>query len=339
MNTQKLLDTVKTLFADDKGILAMDESNHTCNEHFATVGVAQTEAARRDWRELIITTAGLAERISGVILYDETIHQQKLDGVAFTTLLQTAGILIGIKVDTGTTAMAGHAGETVTEGLDGLRERLAIYATLGASFAKWRAVFHLGDGLPSQACIDANCIALARYASLCQEAGLVPIVEAEILMEGDHSLTQCYKATETVLHNLFNCLYRQGLLLEAVILKPNMVLPALSSTQQASLAEISAATLRCLRKTVPASIGGIAFLSGGQSPALAAARLNHMSSQPQPLPWPLGFSFARAIQQPALSIWHGNSSNTSAAQHAIFHRASCDQAARRGQYTPAMERV
>jgi fructose-bisphosphate aldolase, class I len=341
MNTQKLLGTVKALFANDKGILAMDESNHTCNEHFATVDVAQTEAARRDWRELIMTTSGLAECISGVILYDETIHQKKLDGIPFTTLLQTAGILIGIKVDAGAKEMAGHPGETVTEGLDGLRERLTEYSAMGACFAKWRAVFHLGPNLPSQACIEANSMALARYASLCQEVGLVPIVEPEILMDGDHTLTQCYAATEKVLHGLFQQLEQQNVNLQTLILKPNMILPGLTCEPQASYKEISEATLKCLRQNVPVAVGGIAFLSGGQSPQLASARLNDMEIHFQKsfLSWPISFSFARAIQQPALSIWHGNSSNTSAAQHAIFHRASCDQAARRGQYTQAMERA
>ena len=341
MNTQQLTDTVNALFAKDKDILAMDESNHTCNEHFASVGVAQTETERRNWRELIITTSGLSECISGVILYDETIRQCKLDGTPFTQVLKDAGILIGIKVDRGAKEMAGHPGETVTEGLDGLRERLAEYVAMGARFAKWRAVFHLEPNLPSQACIQANCMALARYASLCQEAGLVPIVEAEILMEGEHTLTQCYTATEQVLHGLFQQLTYQDIRLEWIILKPNMILSGLTCEPQASQKEISDATLKCLRLLVPATVGGIAFLSGGQNPQLATSRLNELEKlcQHSLLPWPISFSFARAIQQPALAIWHGKSSNTSAAQHALFHRAQCNQAARRGQYTPAMEQL
>lgn len=341
MNTQKLLDTVSALFADDKGILAMDESNHTCNEHFATVGVAQTEAARRDWRELIITTPGLAECISGVILYDETIRQCKLDGTPFIQILKDAGILIGIKVDTGAKKMLGHSDETITEGLDGLRERLIEYKTMGASFAKWRAVFHMGPNLPSQACIEANSLALADYVRLCYEEGLVPIVEPEILMEGDHTLADCCAATEHVLRVLFQHLESKNIQLERMILKPNMILSGLTCVPQASVEEISDATLKCLRLSVPAAVGGIAFLSGGQSPQLASARLNDLELHGQKilLHWPISFSFARAIQQPALTIWHGDSGNTSAAQHAMFHRARCDQAARRGQYTPEMEHV
>jgi len=341
MNTQKLLNTVKTLFADDKGILAMDESNNTCNEHFATVDVEQTEAARRDWRELIITTPDLANCISGVILYDETIRQCKLDGTPFIQTLKEAGILIGIKVDSGAKKMSGHSGEVITEGLDGLRERLIEYKAMGASFAKWRAVFHLGDGLPSQACIEANCMALASYVSLCYESEIVPIVEPEILMEGNHTLAECSAATEHVLRVLFQQLESKNIRLDWMILKPNMILSGLTCVPQASTEEISHATLNRLRLSVPSAVGGIAFLSGGQSPQLASTRLNDLElhSQNISMPWPIGFSFARAIQQPALSIWHGESVNTAAAQHAIFHRASCDQAARRGQYMPAMELV
>lgn len=341
MKIQIMTSTLETLFARDKGILAMDESNHTCNEYFVSASIAPTQAARRYWRELIITTAGLAECISGVILYDETIRQGKLDGTLFTQLLKEAGILIGIKVDKGAKKMAGHQGELVTEGLDGLRARLAEYVGMGARFAKWGAVFQVGPNRPSQACIDANCMALARYASLCQEAGLVAIVEPEILMEGDHTLAQCYGATERVLHSLFQQLERQKVRLEWIILKPNMILPGLTCVPQAKDKEISEATLKCLRQNVPARVGGIAFLSGGQTPQLASARLNTMEIHYQKsfLPWPISFSFARAIQQPALSLWHGKSRNTLAAQQALFHRAQCGQAARRGKYTPAMETV
>jgi fructose-bisphosphate aldolase class I len=338
---QTMCGTLKTLFADNKGILAMDESNNTCNEHFASVSVSPTESARRDWRELIITAPGLRECISGVILYDETIRQHKLDGKLFTQVLQDAGILIGIKVDKGAKNMAGHPGEKVTEGLDGLRERLAEYSAMGARFAKWRAVFHISPSLPSRACMDANSMALARYASLCQEAGIVAIVEPEVLMDGDHTLAHCYNATEQVLERLFEHLEQQNVRLDCLILKPNMILPGLTCEHQPSLKDVSEATLRCLRLNVPSAMGGIAFLSGGQSPQLASARLNDMAIhfQQSLLAWPISFSFARAIQQPALSLWHGEAGNTSAAQHALFHRAQCDQAARRGQYTPEMERV
>jgi fructose-bisphosphate aldolase class I len=328
---QAMSKTLVALFANDKGILAMDESNHTCNEHFATVSVPQTEAMRRDWRELIITTSGLNECISGVILYDETIRQTKLDGTAFTKILKDAGILIGIKVDTGAKDMAGHPGETITEGLDGLRERLLEYAAMGAVFAKWRAVFHLGPILPSQACIEANSMALARYASLCHE----------VLMQGEHTLAQSYDATAQVLHGLFKQLEQQNVRLEHIILKPNMILPGLDNEHQSSYKQIGQATLKCLHQHVPSAVGGVAFLSGGQSPQLASARLNEIEIHFKHsfLPWPIGFSFARAIQQPALSIWHGKSANIFAAQHALFHRAQCDQAARRGEYTSEMERV
>lgn len=341
MKTQELTNTVKALFANDKGILAMDESNHTCNEHFATVCVAQTEVERRNWRELIITTSGLAQCISGVILYDETIRQCKLDGTPFIQLLKDAGILIGIKVDTGAKKMTEHSEETITEGLNGLRERLIEYKAMGARFSKWRAVFHMGPNLPSQACIEANCLALTDYVRLCYEQGIVPIVEPEVLMEGDHSLADCYAATEHVLRVLFQYFESKNIQLGGMILKPNMILSGLTCEVQASIEDISKATLTCLRLSVPSAVGGIAFLSGGQSPQLASARLNNLELHGQNvlLHWPISFSFARAIQQPALSIWHGNSGNTSAAQRAIFHRASCDQAARRGQYTPAMEQV
>lgn len=333
--------TLAALFADNKGILAMDESTRTCNEHFVNADIAPTQAKRRAWRELIITTPGLAESISGVILYDETIRQCKLDGTPFIQLLKNASILIGIKVDAGAKNMAGHFGETITEGLDGLRERLAEYIELGARFAKWRAVFHLGQNLPSQACIVANAMALARFASLCQEAGLVAIVEPEILMDGDHTLAQCYAATEQVLHDVFRQLEGQDISLEGIILKPNMILPGLQSKLQVNYQEISKATLKCLLQNVPASVGGIAFLSGGQSPQLASARLNNIIQlcQNSVLPWPIGFSFARAIQQPALSIWHGQAEHSAAAQNALAHRAHCDLAARCGKYSSAMEGV
>jgi fructose-bisphosphate aldolase class I len=341
MNLTILRETATALFANGKGILAMDDDIPRCNENLAAAGVPQTEESRRRWRELIITTPRLNECISGVILYDETIRQQRFDGMSFVRVLENTGILIGIKVDTGSHEMPWHSVETLTDGLYGLQERLAEYAEMGARFAKWRAQFHLGTGLPSRACIDANCKALAYFASYCQQVDLVPIVETEILMEGDHSLAQSYGATEKVLHNLFQQLARQKVALEGVIVKPNMVLSGLICPSQAGLHEVCDATLRCLRQNVPTAIAGVVFLSGGQSPSLASARLNYMEAQQQksPLPWPVGFSFSDATQQAALALWQGQDANTLAAQHALFHRANCDRAARRGNYTPAMERL
>jgi len=338
MNTQQLMDTAKALVADDKGLLAMDESNPTCNKRFARLGIPQTEEARRAYRELIVTTPGLGESISGVILYDETIRQKKEDGTPFLKVITDAGIIPGIKVDTGAKALAGHHGEKVTEGLDGLRGRLAEYSQMGARFAKWRAVIAVGDGIPSGGCIEANAHALARYAALCQEAGVVPVVEPEVLMDGEHTLARCREVTEQVLRMVFNQLYTQRVMLEGMILKPNMVLPGLTRAQHEDVNEVADATVRCLLQAVPAAVPGIAFLSGGQPSELASARLNAMNLRfKSRVPWALAFSFARAIQQPALEIWQGQQANVSAAQQALCHRARCNRAARRGEYTPAME--
>jgi fructose-bisphosphate aldolase class I len=339
MNVQELIDTAKALVADDKGLLAMDESNPTCNKRFAKLGIAQTEQARRAYRELIVTTPGLGESISGAILYDETIRQQKQDGTPFVKAITDAGIIPGIKVDSGAKDLAGHPGEKITEGLDGLRDRLAEYSRMGARFAKWRAVIAIGGGIPSRASIDANSHALARYAALCQEAGLVPVVEPEVLMDGEHTLERCCKVTEEVLETVFGQLYIQGVTLEGMILKPNMVLPGSTCPKQEAVNEVADATVRCLLRSVPAAVPGIAFLSGGQSAELASARLNAMNVRfKSRLPWALAFSFARAIQQPALEIWRGQESNVSAAQQALSHRAKCNSVARRGEYTAAMEK-
>ena len=304
LNAQELIDTARTLVANDKGLLAMDESNPTCNKRFARLGIPQTEEARRAYRELIVTTPGLGECISGAILYDETIRQQKKDGTPFVKAITDAGIIPGIKVDTGAKDLAGHPEESITEGLDGLRDRLQKYFQMGARFAKWRAVIAVGDAIPSRGCIEANAQALARYAALCQEAGLVPVVEPEVLMEGDHSLERCGAVTEDILRTVFSQIYTQRVMLEGVILKPNMVLPGLTCPHQASVAEVADATVRCLLRAVPAAVPGIAFLSGGQSGELASARLNAMNVRFKS-PWALAFSFARAIQQPALEIWQG----------------------------------
>src|ERR1017187_5991145 len=274
MNTQALKDTARTLVAADKGLLAMDESHPTCNKRFAKLGIPQTVEARRAYRELIITTPGLGESINGAILYDETIRQQKKDGTPFFKVLTDAGIIPGIKVDTGAKDLAAHPGEKITEGLDGLRYRLAEYFQIGARFAKWRAVIAIGVGMPSRSCIEANAHALARYAALCQEAGLVPIVEPEVLMDGEHTLEQCRVATEEVLRNVFIQLNSQRVLLEGMILKPNMVLPGLGCPTQASVDKVADITVKSLWRTVPAAVPGIAFLSGGQSAELASARLN-----------------------------------------------------------------
>ena len=339
MNAQELIETANALVADDKGLLAMDESNPTCNERFAKLGIPQTEEVRRAYRELIITTPGLGDSISGAILYDETIRQQKKDGAPFLKVLSDAGIIPGIKVDTGAKEMAGHPGERITEGLDGLRDRLKEYFQMGARFAKWRAVVVVGDGLFSRSGLEANAHALARYAALCQEAGLVPVVEPEVLMDGDHTLERCLKITEEALRNVFIQLNCQRVMLEGMILKPNMVLPGLTSPQQASVDEVADATVQSLLRTIPAAVPGIAFLSGGQSAELASSRLNAMNVRfKSRLPWGLAFSFARAIQQPALEIWRGHEANVAAAQAALLHRAQCNQAARRGEYTAAMER-
>ena len=333
---REMIETVRLLLDGHKGLLAMDESNGTCNKRFAEVGIAQEESARRAYRELLITTPGLAEGVSGVILYDETIRQSRGDGTPFVKLIQEAGIVPGIKVDTGATVLAGHAGETITEGLDGLRDRLQLYFKMGARFAKWRAVFDLAEGHPSLASLEANAQALARYAALCQEAGLVPIVEPEVLMVGNHSMARCAEATEAVLRSVFAQLAVQGVALEAMILKPNMVLPGLSAAEQPTAPEVAQATLGVLRRVVPAAVPGIAFLSGGQSGELASARLNALNSpvaSPHAAaPWTLTFSYARAIQRPALQIWAGEDANRVAAQRALLHRALCNRAARRGQY-------
>jgi fructose-bisphosphate aldolase class I len=340
MNTQELINTARALVANDKGLLAMDESNPTCDKRFAKQGIPQTEEARRAYRELIVTTPRLGECISGTILYDETIRQRKRDGTLFIKAIIDAGIIPGIKVDTGAKDLAGHPGEKITEGLDGLRDRLKEYFQMGARFAKWRAVITVGDGIPSRGCVEANAQALARYAALCQEAGLVPVVEPEVLMEGDHSMERCREITEEVLRAVFGHLYIQRVTLEGMILKPNMVLPGLRCAEQEGVDETADATIGSLLRVVPAAVPGIAFLSGGQSCELASARLNAMNARfKSHLPWAVAFSFARAIQQPALELWKGQEANVVAAQRALYHRARCNRAARRGEYQAAMEKT
>ncbi|MGK2897486.1 MAG: class I fructose-bisphosphate aldolase [Burkholderiaceae bacterium] len=343
-----LIATVRAMMVRGKGLLAMDESVGTCNRRFADLGIEQTEESRRRYRELLITAAGLSETISGAILFDETIHERTRDGTLFVDVLQSVGIVVGIKVDAGAHSLASHPDERVTEGLDGLRERLKHYASLGARFAKWRAVLTIGSGFPSRACIEANAHALARYAALCQEAQLVPIVEPEVLMEGAHTLARCGEVTAEVLHHVFGQIQRQGVALEGMILKPNMVLPGLSCAVPATLDDIANATIDCLLRSVPAAVAGVAFLSGGQPARLATARLNAMhlrtharglalQAPSNDMPWPLTFSFGRALQQPALSLWAGNDANRDAAQRALLHRARCNGAAARGDYDSAMD--
>jgi fructose-bisphosphate aldolase class I len=341
VSVQNLVHVAGAMVVDGKGLLAMDESNGTCNQRLAAAGIEQTVATRRAYRELLLGTPSLGECISGVILYDETLHQSRADGTPFVQGLADAGILIGIKVDIGTQELAGHPGEKVTEGLDGLRERLQAYAGMGARFAKWRAVIRIGpegSGLPSRGCIDVNMHALARYAALCQQAGLVPIVEPEVLMDGAHTQERCAEVTQAVLRQLFKQLVRQRVALEALILKPNMVLAGLACPTQHSAAEVAAATLRSLLRVVPAAVPGITFLSGGQTGEQATARLaalhRHDSSPagapPRALPWRLSFSFARALQHPALEIWAGQDDHRASAQRALLYRARCNSAALRG---------
>ncbi len=342
MIRQTLQDTANALVAGGKGLLAMDESNPTCDKRFAAAGIPRTKEARQAYRELLITTPGLGGCVSGAILYDETIRQRDRHGTPFTDRLIDGGIMPGIKVDLGAKDLALHPGEKVTEGLDGLRDRLLEYVRMGARFAKWRAVIAIGPNLPSRACVGSNAQALARYAALCQEAGLVPIVEPEVLMDGDHSLERCGEVTQEVLQAVFGELHSQGVALEAMILKPNMVLSGLECPGQASVDQVARATLACLLRSVPAAVAGVAFLSGGQSGELASARLNAMNVQARGpegrAPWPLVFSFARAIQQPALEIWGGRGANVAAAQQAVLLRAQCNHAALRGEYHQSMER-
>lgn len=339
MNRQELIDIAKLLVKDNKGLLAMDESTPTCNKRFAEQGIPQNEESRRIYREWILITPDLNKAISGVILYDETIRQSTKNQVPFTQIIKEKGFISGIKVDKGTKDLAMHPGEKITEGLDGLHDRLKEYYQLGARFAKWRAVITIGNEIPSRGCIEANAQALALYAAVCQEMGLVPVVEPEVLMDGDHTMEKCGEVTKEVLRTVFDKLYQQRVLFEGMILKPNMIVPGLKCPKQNTTEEIADATVNCLLQTIPAAVPGIMFLSGGQSSEDASARLNAMNVRfKSKLPWALSFSFARAIQQPALEIWKGKESNIAAAQKALYHRASCNHAARAGNYQASMEK-
>jgi fructose-bisphosphate aldolase class I len=326
-----------TLVADGKGILAADESVATLTRRFDPLGIKSTEESRRAYREMLFTTSGAAEFVSGAILYDETIRQRSSGGTPLAEVLSRQGIVPGIKVDTGAEPLAGAPEETVTEGLDGLRERLAEYHGMGARFAKWRAVIRITDTLPSIACVVANAHALARYAALCQEQHLVPIVEPEVLMNGAHTIERCEEVTGAVLHAVFHALFEQGVSLESMLLKPSMVIAGKDCSRQASVREVASATLRCLRRHVPAAVPGIVFLSGGQKDRLATAHLNAINLLPGPKPWKLSFSYGRALQDAAMAAWHGRDENLKAGQQAFYRRARCNGAAARGEYTDDTE--
>ena len=331
------LNTIATaLVARGKGILAADETPSTLTRRFSALGIESTPDSRCAYREMLFSAPGLQEHISGVILQDETIRQTGSSGVALAQILADQDVLPGIKVDTGAKPLAGSTGETVTEGLDGLRDRLAEYRSLGARFAKWRAVIRIGEGLPSEACVSANVHALARYAALCQEQDLVPIVEPEVLMDGAHGLDECARVTGSVLHAVFNALFDQGVALEAMLLKPNMVVPG-QDGPSATVDEVAGATLRCLRRHVPAATPGVVFLSGGQTAQLATAHLNAINRLPDPRPWAISFSYGRALQDPAMEAWRGRRERVMAGAQALSFRARCNGAASLGNYSDTME--
>ena len=338
MDIELLKKTAKQMVATGKGILAADESSSTCQKRFESVGVPCTEENRRAYRETLLTADGLEQYISGVILYDETIRQETNEGEAFAAVLEKKGILPGIKVDAGLKDLALHAGEKVTEGLDGLRERLAEYKTLGARFAKWRAVITIGKDIPSEACVDANAHAMARYAALCQEAGIVPMVEPEILIDGDHSIERCYEVYTATLKKTFEELAGQNVAVEGVILKTSMIITGKKAAQQAGMEEVAKETVRAFEETLPASLAGVAFLSGGQTDEQATEHLNAMNKGGK-LPWPLSFSYGRALQNPVLKIWaESPNANIAKAQEALLFRSKMNSLATQGKYSPDMEK-
>jgi fructose-bisphosphate aldolase class I len=335
--SQELTAVATTLIASGKGILAADETVPTLTQRFDALGITSTEQSRRTYREMLFTTPGASEFISGVIMQDETIRQKDSAGVALSEVLVSRGVLPGIKVDTGAKPLAGSPGETVTEGLDGLRDRLNGYRHLGARFAKWRAVIRIAATLPTRSCVNANAHSLARYAALCQEQELVPIVEPEVLMDGSHPIGRCEEVTGTVLHAVFNALVDQGVALEAMLLKPNMVIAGDECAALSSVDEVATATLCCLRRHVPAAVPGIVFLSGGQEGRLATAHLNAINRLARAKPWTISFSYGRALQDPALEAWHGREENLAAGQQALYRRLRCNGAASLGTYSDAME--
>ena len=338
MTTADLQGVAVQMVANGRGILAADESSGTANKRLASVKIEQTEENRHAYRELLFTTRGLGEHISGAILYDETIRQSARDGTPFVKILSDQNILPGIKVDTGAKKLAGSPAEKMTEGLDGLRERLAEYVQLGAKFTKWRAVITIGTGLPTANCMDVNAHALARYAALAQEAGLVPIVEPEVLMDGNHTIETCREVTEATLQRVFDALIDQGVALEGMVLKPNMVISAMDCPQQAGVEQVAEWTVKTLKRRVPAAVPGIAFLSGGQSEEVATDHLNAMNLH-RPLPWYLSFSYGRALQHSALGVWAGKPDNVGRAQAALAHRAQMNGAATVGKYSEKLEKA
>ena len=337
MKSQILEAIAKALVVDGKGILAADETAGTLTKRFERLKIQSTPESRRDYRELLFTTPGSTDFISGVIMYDETIHQRNSRGVLLPDILLEQGIILGIKVDTGAKPLAGAKGETVTEGLDSLRDRLRDYRAIGARFAKWRAIFRVTDLLPSQMCVSANAHALGRYAALCQEQEIVPIVEPEVLMDGDHTIDRCSEVTGNVLHSVFNALYEHEVLLEGILLKPSMVLSGSTCPTQASAMEIAEATLRCLLRHVPAVVPGVVFLSGGQSDVMATKHLDAISRISTSKPWKITFSYGRALQDQALATWLGNEKKYRSAQQAYYHRAKCNAAAALGKYDATMD--
>lgn len=339
MDLTVLQQTAKAMVPSGKGILAIDESTGTCKKRFEALGVECTEESRREYRELLVMAPGIEESISGMILYDETLRQSTKDGRRFVDVLKSKGILTGIKVDTGAKDLALHPGEQVTEGLDGLRERLMEYSSLGAQFAKWRAVININDTLPSSACVMANAHALARYAALCQEANIVPMVEPEMIMDGTHSIERCYEVTAQVLKALFGELNAQGVSLEATILKVSMVISGKNAAAVATEQEVAMQTVKCLKENVPANIAGVVFLSGGQSDEQSTVHLNLMHQLGEALPWPLSFSYGRGIQQPALKAWAANRSDVLGAQKLLVHRARMNGLASLGQYSKEAEQT
>lgn len=336
MVPKELESVARSLVAEGKGILAADESSPTIEKRFRGIDLPSTEENRRAYRELLFTTPGVSEFISGVILFDETIRQKANDDTPFPKVLSRQGIIPGIKVDAGAKALAGFPGEKIAEGLSGLRERLSEYRKMGAFFAKWRAVLAIGDGIPTAYCLKANAHALARYAALCQEAGLVPIVEPEVLMDGPHTIERCEEVTTATLALVYSELLEHRVALEGTLLKPNMVLSGKECPKQAGVASVAEATVRTLRRTVPSAVPGIVFLSGGQSPAQATENLSAMNALGRH-PWELSFSYGRALQDPVLKAWKGNPANVATAQSAFYHRARCNSAARFGKYTKEME--
>jgi fructose-bisphosphate aldolase class I len=337
MNVQTLQATAKELVSPGRGILAADESLGTIGKRFEAVGIEAGEESRRQYREMLFTTEGIGEFLSGVILFDETLRQNASDGRSLPQVLLDHGIIPGIKVDKSTVGLPLSPDEKFTQGLDGLGERLAEYGGMGARFTKWRAVITIGDGIPTKGCIEANARALALYAAFCQDHDLVPIVEPEVLIDGDHSIEQCYETTEWMLHTTFQHLYEQNVEFSGMLLKPNMVISGKEAERQAGVEEVARSTVECLLRTVPAAVPGIVFLSGGQTTTQATAHLNAMNSMFEGLPWELSFSYARALQEPPMEIWKGQTGNIEEAQRAFYHRLKMNGAARSGSYSEEME--